>query len=111
MTVSAEVLRTHIDYTAWASRRLVDAASRLSPDELTHDFQTADRSIQDTLVHTFAADRIWFYRLAGGENPGFISESDRRLEVLQYDWPRLHDRWKAWAGGLTNEHISATVSY
>jgi len=111
MTVSADVLRTHIDYTAWASRRLVEAASSLSPEELNLDFKTADRSILETLVHTFAADRIWLYRLAGGENPGFISDSDRRLEVLQNDWPALHDRWKAWARGLTDEQISAPLAY
>src|SRR5262245_16358287 len=111
MTVSADVLRNHIDYTAWASRRLVEAASRLSPEELTRDFQTADRSILDTLVHTFAADRIWFYRLAGGENPGFIADSDRPTGGLQNDWPALHDRWKNWARGLTDARISAPVSY
>ena len=111
MTLSAEVLRGHIHYTAWASRKLVEAAAQLSQEELSHDFQTSDRTILGTLVHTFAADRIWLYRLAGGENPGFVSDFDRRLEVLQNDWPALHQRWSDWARGLSDDQISADVSY
>jgi uncharacterized damage-inducible protein DinB len=44
MSVSADVLRTHLDYTAWATSLLLDAAAHLSPQELTRGFQTADRS-------------------------------------------------------------------
>ena len=29
-------IRTHFDYTAWASARLVTAAGSLSPEELTY---------------------------------------------------------------------------
>ena len=109
--MSPEVLQTHIDYSAWASKRLVDAASSLSPEELARDFGTADRSVLDTLVHLYAADRLWFSRLAGGPYPGFISPADRSLTVLQNDWPALHDRWKEWARGITAESAQSVVSY
>src|SRR6266496_956499 len=101
MPVSPEVLTTHIDYTAWASRKLVDCAAQLSPEQLNHDFGTADRSVLGTLVHTFAADRIWLARLTGGPHSGFIADRDRSLAVLQNEWPELHERWKQWARGLT----------
>ncbi len=111
MAISADVIRSHIDYSAWASRRLVEAVSRLSPEELNRDFHTADRTVLGTLVHTFAADRLWLYRLAGGQNPGFISDSDHSLEVLQNDWPALHDRWRAWARNLTDDQVAAKLAY
>ena len=111
MSVSASALRTLIDYTAWASQRLVEAAARLSPDELNRDFQTADRSVLETLVHVFAADRLWLSRLAGGPNPGFISDADRSLAVLQNDWPALHQRGKQWADGLTDDQALREVAY
>jgi len=38
MFLSAEALRSHIGYTAWASGRLVEAAGQLTPKELTRDF-------------------------------------------------------------------------
>ena len=111
MSVSADTLRTHIDYTAWASQRLVEAAALLSPDELNRDFQTADRSILETLVHIFAGDRLWLSRLAGGPHPGFITDADRSLAVVQNDWPALYGRWKQWALGLTDESVLARLEY
>ena len=38
MKVSADVLRTHLDYTVWASTLLLDAIGGLSGVELTRDF-------------------------------------------------------------------------
>jgi uncharacterized damage-inducible protein DinB len=111
MSVSADVLRTHIDYTAWANLRLLDAAAKLTPEELTRDFQTADRSIVGTLAHLFAADRVWLTRIAGGAPHPFISDSDRDLAVLQTAWPALLERWKTWAAELTDRQVSTQFSY
>src|SRR6476659_9062830 len=47
--VTPDALRDHIEYSAWASRRLVNAAARLSAEDLTRDFRTADRSVVGTL--------------------------------------------------------------
>jgi uncharacterized damage-inducible protein DinB len=111
MAVSADTLRTHLAYTTWASRRLVDAAARLTPEELTRDFQTADRSVLRSLAHVFAADRIWLARLTQVPTPQFITEGDYSLSVLQNDWPALLDRWKQWAADLTDESAQAIVAY
>jgi len=111
MPVSAEVLRSHIAYTAWASRMLVEAAARLSPEELTRDFGTADKSVLGTLVHVFAADRIWLARFQGDSPRTYVTEVDYDLAVLQNDWPALYRRWKAWAVELTDEAARADVSY
>jgi uncharacterized damage-inducible protein DinB len=109
--VSVEVLQTHIGYTAWASRALVEAASGLSQAELTRDFGTADKSVLGTLVHVFAADRVWLTRLQREPKAAFITDADYSLAVLQNDWPALHARWKAWAAGLTEAETRADVSY
>ena len=111
MSVSADALRLHLDYSAWASARVVGATSQLSSEELNRDFGTADRSVLGTLVHTFAGDRLWFSRVSGGPHPGFITDADRSLAVLQNDWPAIYERWKKWAGQLTDESVLGSVSY
>ncbi len=111
MPIPADSLRILVEYTGWASRLLVDAVAGLTPEELNRDFQTADRSVLGTLVHTFAADRLWFSRLSGGPHPGFITDRDRSLAVLQTEWPALHDRWLVWAGGQTDESLLSQISY
>ena len=111
MPVSADSLRTHIDYSCWASTLLLDAAAQLSPAELTQDFKTADRSVLDTLVHVYAADRLWLSRLSGSPHPGFVTEADRSLEALRQGWPVLIERWTAWSAGLTDESALSELAY
>jgi hypothetical protein len=45
----AGVLREHVNYTAWANTRLIEAASALSHQELVRDFATADHNVLGTL--------------------------------------------------------------
>ena len=111
MVSTLDVLQTHLDYTAWASGRLVEIAGRLSPDELTRNFGTADRSVLGTLVHVFAADRVWLGRIQGNPPAQFLDRAkDMQLAVLQNDWPPLLERWKQWAATLTDNAINATLS-
>ena len=112
MAITVEALRTHLDYTAWASSRLVEAASQLTNEELTRDFQTADHSVLGTLVHVYAADRVWLGRIQGNPPAKFIDpERDMQLSVLKNDWPQLLERWKQWAAGLTDDSMRANISY
>jgi uncharacterized damage-inducible protein DinB len=111
MFLSAEALRSHIGYTAWASGRLVEAAGRLAEEELTRDFGTADKSVLGTLVHVFGADRLWLARLRGEPATTYLTDADYRLTVLQNDWPSLYQRWSEWAAGLTDEAAQTEVSY
>jgi uncharacterized damage-inducible protein DinB len=110
MPASLDILLNHLDYTAWASRRIVDAAARLSPEELNHDFKTADHTVLETLVHVFAADRVWLMRLQG-QPQHFITDADRSMHVLQTEWPALMQRWKQFASGLTEEQAQARIAY
>jgi uncharacterized damage-inducible protein DinB len=109
--VTPDALRDHLEYSAWASRRLVEAAAALPAEDLTRDFQTADRSVLRTLAHVYAADRVWLSRLAGTPFPGFVTDADRTLETLQNDWPALHDRWRDWAAGLAEDRTEAVLDY
>src|SRR5215472_12251749 len=112
MAITGEALRSHLDYTAWASRRLVSAVSSLSAEQLTKDFQTADHSILGTLVHVYAADRVWFGRIQGNPPARFIDpELDMHLKVLQNDWPQLLKRWQEWAAPHDDKSLREKLSY
>lgn len=110
--LSPEVLRHHIDYTAWASRRLVEAAAALTPEELTRDFGTSDKSVLGTLVHIFAADRIWMARIEGFIPQAFVNpEADMRMEALEQNWPQIHAFWKQWAAHQTADSLTEVLTY
>ena len=111
MPMLVDVLRNHLNYTAWASGRLVEAASALNPEELTRDFATADHNVLGTLVHIYVADRLWLGRVEGTPPAPFVPEKDMHLAVLQSDWPALLERWKQWGAQLTEESILRNISY
>jgi uncharacterized damage-inducible protein DinB len=109
MSVSVEVLRSHLAYTAWADGLLLRTVEQIPAQHLTHDFQTADRTILGTLAHTFAADRLWLQRVLGEPYTGLVSEEDRQLDTLQREWPAVLSRWQEWAGALRDS--SAVFDY
>jgi len=111
MPVTADTLRLHFDYSAWASQRLMEAAATLTPEELTRDFNTSDKNVVDTLAHVFAADRIWLSRVQGAPRATFIDPADRDLAVLDREWPALYQRWKEWLAPLTDETAQAKIAY
>ncbi len=111
MPLSVEDLRDHVSYSAWASQRLVHAASELSEAELLRDFQTSDRSVLGTLVHTFAADRLWLARLQRSPRPQYSSEADYHLPVLEHEWPEVYRQWDRLLKDLSDDEARADLTY
>jgi uncharacterized damage-inducible protein DinB len=111
MPLPVQDLREHLTYSAWASQRLVHAASELSEAELLRDFQTSDRTVLATLVHTFAADRVWLARMRKLPNPPYSTPADYHLSVLQDQWPEVHRGWDEWLQSLTGGDVSQDLTY
>jgi len=108
----AEVLRDHVNYTAWANTRLIEAVGALSHQELIRDFNTANHNVLGTLAHVFTADRFWLDQIEGSPPARFlVPEQDMRLAVRRSEWSALLDRWKKWGGLLTEESIHKNISY
>ena len=111
MPMTANDLRAHMRYSAWASKRLVDVAATLDEAELARDFATADKNLVGTLAHVYAADRIWMARVQGRTLAKFIDDSDRKLDVLRYDWPPLLAQWDALLGKETDDSVQRGITY
>ncbi len=108
---SANALRLHLEYSAWASRRVLGAAAELSPDELNRDFGTADHSVLGTLVHVLGADRVWLARMERLPNPVYSTEEDYNLSAPQTGWPAIHEQWRRWAATMTDETVRQELAY
>ncbi len=108
--MDVKTLKQHLAYSAWASRRLVEAAAKLSEAELTRDFGTADKSVLGTLVHVFAADRVWLARVRGHVPGRFIDlEHDMKMSVLEADWPAVLTGWQEHLDTVAD--VTAPISY
>ncbi len=111
MYISPETLRLQVDYDIWASRRILAAAAALSPEELTHDFGTADKSVLGTLLHVYGGDYAWMERMHGNSISRRPYDEHASLATLQAEWPRVWDRWKAYVDGLDAETVESVIAY
>jgi uncharacterized damage-inducible protein DinB len=111
MIAIPDVLRQHLDYTIWASTRLLDAAAQLTRDELSRDFGTSDRSVIGTLVHLFGADHIWLTRVRRHSPGGRPGPEYFELPVLREAWADVHRGWHDWAETINESDIAAELSY
>ena len=103
---AAEALR-HLRYSGWASQRLLDAAKKISPEDLTRNVGVSHASILGTLSHVHFADRIWYSRVVDPNEP-VIRESD--LATLEKEWPAIQQKWEAWAGGLQDADLGRMIA-
>jgi uncharacterized damage-inducible protein DinB len=111
MAVSVDTLRLQLGYSAWATQRLLEVAAALPPEELTRDFQTADRCVLDTLVHIYAGDRMWLSLWQAKPRATFVDPEDRDLTVLQTEWPALHQRWKLRMRDCRDADVAEPISF
>ncbi len=101
--MTAEEARTHIRYSTWASRRLLDAALKLDPEQLNADVGVANKSIHGTLAHILMADRVWVARVTG--------EKIEPQENVEIEWPQIQKRWVEFVSGLSDSDLARVVSY
>jgi uncharacterized damage-inducible protein DinB len=109
--MTADEVRTHLRYHGWASRRLLDAALSLSPEDMYRPMNVSHKDVMGTLGHILYADRIWFKRVV---DPSTQVQSTSGLplhESLPVEWPEMQKRWEDWAASLTDGDLHSAVSY
>ncbi|WP_407570134.1 DinB family protein [Deinococcus altitudinis] len=93
-----------LDYTAWATERLLNALHPLTPEELARDLGSSHGGVSGTLEHLYGSDVIWTARLC--ERPA-IRFSDLPplppLEVLKPQWLALQTGRRDFVAGLHPE--------
>lgn len=96
----------HLRYSAWASRRVMEAVRVLPEADFQKPVGVSHGSLQGTLAHILYADWIWFTRVvAPMEEPG------QTREALERIWPDLQDKWVAWAEVASDEEMNRLVQY
>jgi uncharacterized damage-inducible protein DinB len=111
MTVSGDVLRLHLDYSRWASARLLEAAGALTDDELRRDFGTADKTVIGTLGHVYGADRVWLARVRGDAPLTLPQAAFRDIAILREKWQEASEGWREWVQPLTDADFQREIDY
>ena len=84
-------------YTEWANKLAMDAAGRLSDENLRRDFGISHKSIFGTLLHMAGAEWIWLERWHGHSPAKAVAWSLWTTETCP-DLATLEERWRGVIG-------------
>jgi uncharacterized damage-inducible protein DinB len=105
-------LRTLLDYHYWALGRVLDAVDGLSHEQYTRELGGSFRSMRDTLVHTYAAERVWHSRWLG-RSPSSLAgpEALPTAGDLRTEWRALEAEMRALLAEASQRDVTRTFEY
>jgi uncharacterized damage-inducible protein DinB len=107
-----ETLGYLLDYNIWADGIVLNAARRLSPDQLRASHHMGFGSAFDTLVHIMAAQRAWLSRCQGHSPTSLLDEgAPQDLAQLEAAWQIVHKDLDTFIAQLDDERLNSTVTY
>lgn len=93
-----------LEYTAWATARMLTALAPLTPEALARDLHSSHGGIAGTLAHLYGADLIWTARLRGQPALAFADLPELpRLDLLETQWAALQTGRRGVVAGLNAE--------
>ena len=101
--MTKEEARTHLQYSAWASRRLLDAALALDQEMLHREMNVSHKTMFDTLAHIYFGDRVWLERVVALPIP-----AEAPLEIA---WPKVMEGWLEWADAPGDSDLERIVVF
>jgi len=108
-----ELIRGVYEYNEWANNHVLEAASRLSDDELSRKQGASFESVEGNLAHIVGAQIVWLQRWTGGSNPKPVLEFQtmRGLPAIQELFASSHAGLREFIASLTDERLDETLAY
>jgi uncharacterized damage-inducible protein DinB len=110
-------IRHLFDYTEWANDLAMNAAAKLSDDNLRRDVGISHQSIFGTLLHMAGAEWIWLERW-NGRSPAkdkawllWTVDSCADLAMLKERWRDLIERRAQLVSELDEERLEAQLAF
>lgn len=110
--ISADYVRTLLDYSTWATERVLAAAEQLTPEVLTATPLAGHASLLGTLVHTLAAEVVWRARWEGSSPTTMLSTAEiPTLAALRSRWAIERTALHARLAMLTDAELLEQLHY
>lgn len=104
------------DYTEWANALALDAAAKLSEEQLKRDVQISHKSIFGTLQHMAGAEWIWLERWQGRSPSGTDvwpnwKAGTPNMEALRNRWQEVVQRRTRLVADLDDARLQQDVPF
>ncbi len=105
-------IRQLFDYTDYANHLVLDAAEKLTDEQLRQNVQISHGSIFGTLAHMAGAEWVWLSRWQG-VSPSEIWNADTfaDLAALRARWQEIEGERHQILEGLTTDELHRELSY
>jgi uncharacterized damage-inducible protein DinB len=112
MSQIRELLLAHVGYSAWATRRVLEACSHLTKEQLESSLGASHSSILGTFRHIYDGERVWLVRLGEGSDGRLPAGPAPNLsfESLIQSWPGLWEGYHKWLETVTEADLNGEVS-
>ncbi len=99
-------------YNAWADRRVLEAASALTPEQYTRQMGSSFSSVRDTLAHIYGVEWLWLERFQG-RSPSAIPDDATFADIanLKASWAAFEPKLLNFVRGLTQEGLDGVMEY
>jgi uncharacterized damage-inducible protein DinB len=110
--MTPEEMRVLYDYNAWANRRTLEAAAKLTTEQFLKPMGSSFGSVRDTLAHIFGAEWLWLERFQG-RSPAALPEATQfnDLPTLRQRWTEFEPRLLNFVHGLTQNDLDRVMEY
>ena len=110
--MSPEEMQLLFDYNAWANRRVLAAAEKLTTQQFLDPLHSSFSSVRDTLAHIYGAEWAWLERFQG-RSPSALPyvEDFRDVTDLRDKWLEQEGRLLAFVRGLSQADLDREMEY
>jgi uncharacterized damage-inducible protein DinB len=109
--VHADDVRNQFAYDRWANARLLDAATRLTPEEYVRDLGASFASVRGTLIHIIRGEKVWLHRWVTGSRMPEVAPGDLPdCASLQEAFSQWSTERRVFAEDLTDERLQSTMN-
>jgi len=105
-------LKTLVDYHYWARDRVLEAASRLTPEQFTRDLGSSFKSVRDTLAHLYSAEWAWYQRWHGISPAAHLPfDQFHDIESIRTAWTAHESKMRAFLDSLAEHELDGIIEY
>jgi uncharacterized damage-inducible protein DinB len=101
------------EYNYWANARILDAASRIPPEQFSAPAALSHGSLRGTLVHILGTEVVWRLRWQEGLSVTALPAEDEfpTLEVIRTRWAAEERAMREYLATVSDEALSQTMQY
>lgn len=100
--IDADLLVTHLEYAAWATKRTLVMVDKLPSGAITQPVESSFPTLLATLQHVYGWDKYYFVHMQGDDVERDAVEEPQTYDDLRREWPKLHSEMVSWG----REHLA-----